>query len=108
MFVLFLVYLLRLFLLPTPVVMLVMITLTPSAQNIGIHPGVLLLTILMGVEAWFMPHQHVAYALTYRYTNGTAFSHSQGRQLMYFKLVASIIGLMISVPYWRYLGFIPS
>jgi len=106
-FVLFLVYLLRLFLLPTPTVMLVMITLTPWAQRMGIHPGVLLLTILMGVEVWFMSYQHVAYALAYNYANGAAFSHAQGRKLMFLKFLASIIGLLISVPYWRYLGFVP-
>lgn len=106
MFVLVLVYAVRLFLLPTPTVMLVLISLTPWAEGIGIHPGILLLTVLMGVEVWFMPYQHVAYALAYGYTSGNAFSHSQGRKLMFFKLIASVVGLLISIPYWKFLGFI--
>jgi di/tricarboxylate transporter len=106
LFVLVLVYVIRLFILHTPTVMLVLISLTPWAQSIGIHPGVLLLTILMAAEAWFMSYQHVAYALTYGYTNGNAFSHLQGRKLMFFKLVVSVIGLLISIPYWKFLGFI--
>ncbi len=106
LFVLFLVYVIRLFILPTPTVMLVLISLTPWAQSIGIHPGVLLLTILMAAEAWFMSYQHVGYALAYGYTDGNAFSHAQGRKLMFFKLVASVIGLLISIPYWKFLGFI--
>ncbi len=105
-FVLLLVYVLRLFILPTPAVMLILISLTPWAQNIGIHPGVLLLTILMGAEVWFMSYQHIGYALAYGYANGAAFSHPQGRKLMLVKLIVSVLGLLISIPYWRFLGFI--
>jgi len=106
LFVLLLVHVLRFFFLSTPAVMVVLIGLTSWAGHNGIHPGVLLLTALMGVEVWFLPYQHIGYALAYGYTKGTAFSHSDGRKLMYLKFIASVIGLVISIPYWQFLGLI--
>ena len=53
--VLLLVYLIRFILHKSPVMVLFMVGLIPWAESLQIHPGVLLITIVMGIECWFLP-----------------------------------------------------
>jgi di/tricarboxylate transporter len=99
-------YFMRFFLNKTTVVILSILSLTPWAQDMGIHPGVLLLTILMGTESWFLPYQTDSYQIVYYSTDEKAFSHAQARKLMVAKFFASLLAITISVPYWRMLGLI--
>ena len=100
------VYGLRFMLKKPATVVLFMVTLTPMAQQFSIHPGVLLLTILIAIEAWFLPYQTDSYQIAYYGTDEKAFSHAQGRKLMMIKFMVSFVTIAISVPYWRMLGFI--
>jgi divalent anion:Na+ symporter, DASS family len=100
------VYFIRFFLVKAPAVILAMLLLLPTASDAGIHPGILLITILLGVETWILPYQNPSYLLAYSSTEGKAFTHTQGRKLMLAKLIASFIAVAISVPYWRMLGMI--
>lgn len=100
------VYLVRFFLAKTPAVILMSVALMPAAQDLGIHPGVFALTVLLGVDIWFLPHQMPSYIIAYKSSEGRAFSHAQGRKLLAAKCVASILTLAVSVPYWSLLGFI--
>jgi di/tricarboxylate transporter len=101
-----LVYLMRFLLNKTATVILLMLGLTPWAQDMGIHPGVLLITILMALDSWFLPYQSASYQISYYSTDEKAFSHGQARKLMIAKLFASLLALILSVPYWRMLGLI--
>ncbi len=101
-----LVYFIRFFLNKTTAVILSMLGLAPWAQDMGIHPGVLLLAILMGTESWFLPYQTDSYQIVYYSTDEKAFSHAQARKLMVAKFFASLLAIVISVPYWRMLGLI--
>jgi len=100
------VYFVRLFLKKIPAVILLMLTLTPLAEANGIHPGVLLITILLAVESWFLPYQTDSYQVAYYSTDGKSFSHLQARQLMIAKFFTSLFAVAISVPYWEMLGYI--
>jgi len=100
------VYGLRFLLKKPATVVLFVVTLTPMAQQVGIHPGVLLLTILIAIEAWFLPYQTDSYQIAYYSTDEKAFSHAQGRKLMMIKFFVSLVTIGISIPYWRMLGFI--
>lgn len=100
------VYVIRFFLAKAPAVILASLVLTPFAQEGGIHPGVLLLTVLLGVEVWFLPYQNPSYLVAYQIVGGKAFSHRQARQLMAVKFLVSFLAVAISVPYWSWLGFI--
>jgi len=100
------VYALRFLLKKAPLVVLCMVILTPMAQHVGIHPGVLLLTILISIESWFLLYQTDSYQIAYYSTDEKAFSHAQGIKLMVFKFFVSLLAIAISVPYWRMLGFI--
>jgi anion transporter len=99
-------YFVSLFLRRTPAVILLMLTLTSWAQAIGIHPGVLLLTITIAIDAWFFLYQFDSYQIAYFSTDERAFSHAQARKLMVAKFFASFLAIAVSVPYWRMLGFI--
>ena len=101
-----LLYLVRIFLNKTPTAILFTLSLAPWAQDIGIHPGVLLITILLAVECWFLPYQTISYQIAYYSTDGKAFSHAQARKLMVVKFVTSLVSLAVSVPYWQMLGLI--
>jgi len=101
-----LVYLARIFMRKTVVVILFVITLTPLAQAHGIHPGILLLTILLALEAWFLPYQAPSYQIAYYSTDGQTFSHAQARKLMTCKFAATFLAIAVSLPYWRWLGLI--
>lgn len=100
------VYGLRFLLKKSACVVLILVTLIPMAQQVGIHPGVLLLTILIAIEAWFLPYQTDSYQIAYYSTDEKAFSHAQGRKLMIVKFLISFLSIAVSVPYWRMLGFI--
>jgi anion transporter len=100
------VYFIRFFLAKPPAVILAMLLFLPASSELGIHPGVLLITIISGVETWILPYQNPSYLLTYSSTEGKAFTHAQGRKLMLAKFVASFIAVAISVPYWKMLGLI--
>lgn len=100
------VYGLRFLLKKPATVVLFIVTLAPLGQQVGIHPGVLLLTILIAIEAWFLPYQTDSYQIAYYSTEEKAFSHAQGRKLMIVKFIISFVTIAASVPYWRMLGWI--
>ncbi len=104
--VLLLAYALRLFLSKFPAIILLTLSLLPWGQKLGIHPGILILTILMAMDCWFLPYQDTNYQITYYGTHEKAFTHAQARILMIAKLAASLVAVAASVPYWRLLGLI--
>jgi anion transporter len=106
MLVVLLVYVLRIFLRKSSTVLLLMLTLLPWARELAIHPGVLLITILLAGEAWFLPHQDNSYQLVYSSVDGKAFSHAQARKLMFAKFLSCFAAIAASVPYWQLLGLI--
>jgi anion transporter len=104
--IILLVYLARVFLRREATLTLLMLSLTPWAQSMSIHPGVLLMTILVACEGWFLIYQDNSYLLTYHSVEEKAFSHAQARKLMVVKFVSCFLVIAISVPYWKFLGFI--
>jgi len=100
------VYALRFLLKKSASVVLLVVTLAPMAEQAGIHPGILLLTILIAIEAWFLPYQTDSYQIAYYSTDEKAFSHAQGRKLMVIKFFISFLSIAVSLPYWRMLGFV--
>jgi anion transporter len=96
----------RLFVRKSAVVTFFTLTLVPLGQNVGIHPGVVLLTIVMASECFFLAYQDGPYQIAYSSTSGLAFSHSQARKILVVKCLATLIATAISIPYWRMLGLI--
>lgn len=100
------IYAVRFVLRKTPTVILALLLLTPMAQHLEIHPGVLLLTVLIALDSWFLPHQTTSYEIAYYSTEEDTFSHSQARRLMAFRFLGSFVAIAVSVPYWVWLGLI--
>jgi anion transporter len=96
----------RLFIRKAAVVTFFMITMIPIAQSVGVHPGALLLTVVMASESFFVAYQDGPYQIAYSTTNGQAFSHIQARKLLLLKTFATLLAIGVSVPHWKYLGLI--
>jgi len=100
------VYLTRVFLRKMPAAIVLTVVLIPWAPRIGLHPGILLITILIALEFLVLPYQDGPYQIFYSSSEGKSFSHGQTRKLMVAKFVASFVAVAISVPYWTWLGLI--
>ena len=99
------VYFVRFFLGKIPTVaMLSALGIPALGIESGIHPGVVLLTILMSIEGWFLLYQNDSYQIVYYSTNGRSFSHGQARKLMLVRFLATFVATAASIPYWRFLG----
>jgi DASS family divalent anion:Na+ symporter len=104
--VIIIVFFARFFLRKAAVALILPLLIMPYGQEIGIHPGVVLLTILAAGECFLLAYQDGPYQIAYSSTNGHAFTHRQARKILAVKFVATILGVAISVPYWKMLGLI--
>jgi len=78
----------------------------PYGQAIGIHPGVVLVTILAASECFLLAYQDGPYQIAYSSTNGRAFTHRQARKILAIKFVGTILAIALSIPYWRFIGLV--
>ncbi len=78
----------------------------PYGQEMGIHPGVVLITILAAGECFILSCQDGPYQIAYSSTNGQAFTHMQARKVLALRFLATVLAIAIRVPYWKLLGFI--
>jgi DASS family divalent anion:Na+ symporter len=96
----------RFFLRKAAAALILPLLMMPYGQQIGIHPGVVLITILAAGECFLLAYQDGPYQIAYSSTNGQAFTHTQARKVLACKFIATLLGVAISVPYWRMLGLI--
>ena len=96
----------RFFLRKTPAAALFTVTLVPLADSVGIHPGVLVVAAVMMGECFLLGYQDGPYQIAYAGGGGTAFSHGQARKILAAKYFATLLAIAVSVPYWKFLGFI--
>ena len=101
-----LVLLVRFFLRKASAAALITITLVPLSDRVGIHPGVLIVTALMSGECFLLAYQDGPYQIAYAGGGGPAFSHGQARKILAAKYLATLLAIAVSVPYWKFLGFI--
>jgi di/tricarboxylate transporter len=85
---------------------LLTLALAPLGQQLGVHPGVILLVILLSLDVWFFPYQLDVYQIAYFGTGEQGFSHAQGRRFMVAKLFVSLVAVVVSVPWWQAMGLI--
>jgi len=104
--VILIVVLTRLFLRKGASIALLTLILVPVGGHVGIHPGVMLLTILVACECFFLPYQDGPYQIAYSSTDGKAFSHHQAQKLLAVKFLATMVAVVVSIPYWQWLGLI--
>lgn len=90
----------------TPTTLLFTVTLLPLSSEVGIHPGVLLVTVVMAAECFIFGYQDGPYQIAYGGTGGSPFSHGQARKILAAKYLATVLAIAVSVPYWQFLGLI--
>jgi anion transporter len=88
----------------TPSAAFFAITLIPVSLTVGIHPGVLLVAVIMAGECFLLGYQDGPYQIALAGSGGSAFSHGQARKILAAKYVATALAIAISVPYWKLLG----
>lgn len=99
-------YLIR-FLLPTnPALLVFMLTFSPIVAAIGINPFVIGLIALLCMNPWFLSNQSVVFQSLYQGTEGRLFNHPETIKLSFIYVFITFIGIILSYPYWQYLGLI--
>jgi len=85
---------------------LVIIALAPIARGAGIDPWVVAIVALTACNMFFLPYQSTIYLALYTGTGGRLFSHQQARPVAIANAVLTMAGLILSVPYWHWLGLL--
>lgn len=95
------------FLLPRgQTVLLLAIILIPVAPVFNVHPWIVVITVLATFTLWVLPNQSVSYVVAYESSEERMFSHDQARKACFGFIAATLLGLLVSLPYWRLLGLV--
>jgi CRP-like cAMP-binding protein/di/tricarboxylate transporter len=86
--------------------LLLAVILVPMAPVFGVHPWVVIITLLATFTLWFLPSQSVSYAVARDASEDRLFTHAQARTACFVYVVLTLIGLLIALPYWRWLGLL--
>jgi len=87
-------------------VVLVGVTLLPVAPRIGVDPWIVVIALLATSVAWFLPAQTLSYLVAQSASEGRLFSHAQAQRFALAYTALTLLGLALSVPYWRLLGLL--
>jgi di/tricarboxylate transporter len=82
-------------------------TLTPIAPTLGLHPWVVAFVVLSAANLWSVPYQFASYLAFWSASDGHLFAHDQVRTFSVAYVLLSLCGLLVSIPVWRRLGFLP-
>ncbi|WP_274364744.1 SLC13 family permease [Paenibacillus thermotolerans] len=89
-----------------PAVILLVTALLPLAQSAGIHPWIVVFVILLGTDPFFFTYQSPTYLTAYYSSEGKSFTHRQGQKMAVLYAAAVIAAVLLSVPYWKWIGLI--
>ncbi len=87
-------------------VVLVGVTLLPVAPRIGVEPWIVVIALLSTSVAWFLPAQTPSYLVAQSASEGRLFSHAQAQRFAFAYTALTLLGLVLSIPYWRLLGLL--
>jgi di/tricarboxylate transporter len=82
-------------------------TLVPIAPTVGLHPWVVAFVVLSAANLWSVPYQFASYLAFWSASDGYLFAHGQVRAFSVAYVLLSLCGLLVSIPVWRLLGFLP-
>ena len=87
-------------------VVLIGVTLLPVASRLGVEPWIVVIALLATSVAWFLPSQTPSYLVAQSASEGRLFSHAQAQRFAVAYTALTLLGLALSVPYWRLLGLV--
>jgi di/tricarboxylate transporter len=97
---------LRLVLLGEQAILLINLALIPLAPTLGVDPWVVVVTSLATGAMWYISALLPSYALAYNLSDGRLYSAEQGRRASFGYALVVLIGLAVSLPFWRLLGLV--
>ncbi len=86
---------------------IVTVMLLPFASTAGMNPWVIGMVSYVSVMVWYLPYQNANFLSAFAAAGGedrVAYSQTIKASLAY--MVISLVGLLISIPYWKFLGLI--
>jgi di/tricarboxylate transporter len=86
--------------------LLLSLALIPVAPTMGADPWVVVVTLAATSTLWFLPNQTPTYLVAYAASEGRLYSHAQARRAAFGYTVVTLLGLVVSVPYWHLLGLL--
>jgi len=86
--------------------LLLSIVLIPVAPVVGVHPWVVVITLLATFTLWLLPTQTVSYTVAYEASEGRLFTQAQARIACFAFVAVTLTGLLLVFPYWRWLKLI--
>lgn len=86
--------------------LLLAVILVPMAPVFGVHPWIVIITLLATFTVWFLPSQSVSYAVARDASEDRLFTHAQARTACFIFIAVTLAGLMLVLPYWRWLGLL--
>lgn len=88
------------------VVLVLALTLIPTASAVGVEPWTAIVVMLAASGFWAMPAQSPEYELAYSASEGRLYSHGQAR-LIAIAYLAVVVGAVVLVaPYWDAMGLL--
>jgi di/tricarboxylate transporter len=95
------------FVLPLPATLVVIIlSITPLAYTLDVHPFVIALVTLASANPWVFPYQNIFFCLMLEATDGKIFTHKHTVRMAFAHIVIVLAAVAVSVPHWRALGLI--
>ncbi|MGE5579481.1 MAG: SLC13 family permease [Bacillota bacterium] len=103
------VYLMRQFLISDfAVVTIMMLVLSPVATAAGINPWTIgIATHLMVQSIWLLPFQSDTYLVSHQAASGRLADQRKATLLSLAASALTLAAVLVSIPYWRYLGLLP-
>jgi hypothetical protein len=98
--------LLRVFLVSDQAVLLLALALIPIAPAFGVDPFVAVVPLSCMALVWYMPGQSPEYLLAYTLSEGKLFSEAQARSIAVWFAGLVLLGLVLVLPYWHWLGLL--
>jgi di/tricarboxylate transporter len=89
-----------------PALILLVLTIAPLSEHVGVHPWVVIFTILTSLTPFFFPYQSPTYLAAYYGSDGKTFTHKDGQLLSLSYMVISVLAILLSIPFWKWLGLL--
>ena len=86
--------------------LLLSIVLIPVAPLFGVHPWVVVITLLATFTLWMLPTQTPSYTVAYEASEGRLFTQAHARIACFAFVAVTLAGLLLVSPYWRWLELI--
>jgi DASS family divalent anion:Na+ symporter len=92
---------------PAVATVVLTVALEPVARVLSINPFAPGLVVVAFCTSWLVPQQWSVYLSLVNATNERCFTHDQVRGLAWANNLLLLLGLLASIPLWRYMGLMP-